>query len=504
MKHKFVKVAIVVLSVLALSIVSYFSIQAANDDVSLDINGGASAGGATVTMAKGGCANFDLTTNTTTNTIGYNLQAFIRHGSNNDITITKVVGDIPITTTPSKIIATTTAGSDNQTTTYKACAASTIAEGNYSLEIAYILAENKLIIEAIGEYEDVKDVLDPDDTLSILDEREFIVGGYNLWAIQSLTANGATCDFSAGDAPSRMNGYAGEIMSCILPPEAFPEGAMDEDGRLSNGTYELDIVITTAYDTIVFDDIAYPWYAYCIVAGTDVVLSADGVTKKIDDIQTGDEVLAWDFDTGQYVSSPVILKVSINQHRTEVMRLFFDDGSQLGAVSRTHALFDIDENKFVSLTSSNYSDYIGDSFYKDVFDGSGGHTSTPVKLMDVKIDYEDVAVYDLVTALHWNYVAEGFLNAQGFTELFDMFDHSTGGEMKYDSQKMASDIAKHGLYTFEELRDVILKYTGYEINELQFTLFRGERMKVSVGKGLISEQELVTLIVYYLTMAESV
>ena len=56
----------------------------------------------------------------------------------------------------------------------------------------------------------------------------------------------------------------------------------------------------------------------------------------------------------------------------------------------------------------------------------------------------------------------------------------------YDQEKMQADIEKYGLYTYEDFAE----YVTYE----QFVAFNGAYLKVAVGKGLITWEEILELI----------
>ena len=56
---------------------------------------------------------------------------------------------------------------------------------------------------------------------------------------------------------------------------------------------------------------------------------------------------------------------------------------------------------------------------------------------------------------------------------------------------MLSDIEKYGLFTYEEFAEI------YPINEEIFEAFNGQYLKISVGKGLITMEEIGELINHY-------
>ena len=61
--------------------------------------------------------------------------------------------------------------------------------------------------------------------------------------------------------------------------------------------------------------------------------------------------------------------------------------------------------------------------------------------------------------------------------------------MKYDEEKMQADIEKYGLYTYEEFAE----YVTYE----QFIAFNGPYLKVLVGRGIVTFDEILNLINTY-------
>ena len=66
-----------------------------------------------------------------------------------------------------------------------------------------------------------------------------------------------------------------------------------------------------------------------------------------------------------------------------------------------------------------------------------------------------------------------------------------GEAMKYDSAQLATDIATYGLFTYEEFAAI------YPVPEEIFNAFNAQYLKVSIGKGLITYEELGNLISRY-------
>ena len=75
----------------------------------------------------------------------------------------------------------------------------------------------------------------------------------------------------------------------------------------------------------------------------------------------------------------------------------------------------------------------------------------------------------------------------GIAGWFDYFEIGEG--MKYDEEKMQADIEKYGLYTYEEFAE----YVTYE----QFIAFNGPYLKVLVGRGVVTFEQILNLIATY-------
>ena len=69
-----------------------------------------------------------------------------------------------------------------------------------------------------------------------------------------------------------------------------------------------------------------------------------------------------------------------------------------------------------------------------------------------------------------------------------------GDNMKYDEEKKQADIEQYGLYTYEDFADYV--------TEEQFIAFNGPYLKVLVGKGVLTYEEILNLIDIYVNPAE--
>ena len=168
-----------------------------------------------------------------------------------------------------------------------------------------------------------------------------------------------------------------------------------------------------------------------------------------------------------------------------VINLEFSDGT-ITRLIYEHALFDLTLNKYVYITENNYLDFVGHEFAVESVDGS----YEKVVLVNSYITYEYTGCYSLVTVYHMNYFIDGLFSIPGGIDgLFNMFEYDNETLM-YDQEKMREDIETYGLYTYDDFKD----YLPYEI----YLAFPAQYFKVSVGKGMITFEEIIQMIEIYL------
>ncbi len=68
--------------------------------------------------------------------------------------------------------------------------------------------------------------------------------------------------------------------------------------------------------------------------------------------------------------------------------------------------------------------------------------------------------------------------------------------MKYDAEAMAADIEEYGLYTYEEFNTLV------SVPEEMFEAVNGQYLKVAVGKGLITIEQIQKLVDRYVSFFE--
>lgn len=226
----------------------------------------------------------------------------------------------------------------------------------------------------------------------------------------------------------------------------------------------------------------------CVAAGTLITL-ADGSQVPVESL-TGDELLlVWNMFTGEFDVAPILFIDSDPAREYKVINLYFSDGTVVKVIDE-HGFWDYDLNEYVFMRS-DAAKYIGHWFGKQTIDGSGNFVNTRVQLVDVKITDEYTSAWSPVTYGHLCFYVNGMLSMPGATTgLINIFEVDPE-TMTVDREAFEADIAKYGLFTYEEFAAV------YDVPEIIFDAFNGQYLKVAMGKGLLTEDMLTQLIERY-------
>ena len=96
-----------------------------------------------------------------------------------------------------------------------------------------------------------------------------------------------------------------------------------------------------------------------------------------------------------------------------------------------------------------------------------------------------------VTVGHLCYFVNGMLSMPGGVGgLFNIFEVDPE-TMTYDYEQIEKDIETYGLYTYEELNAIC------PLSEDMFNAAGGAYLKISIGKGNLTEEELFAMITRY-------
>lgn len=226
----------------------------------------------------------------------------------------------------------------------------------------------------------------------------------------------------------------------------------------------------------------------CIAQGSMITL-ADGSQKAVEDLTGDEQLLVWNMLTGQFDTAPILFIDSDEQRFYQVVNLYFSDGTSVKVIGE-HAFWNKDLNEYVFLRT-DADQYIGDSFIKQTINDNGEMVPSEVLLIDVVVTMEHTTAWSPVTYGHLCYYVNGMLSMPGATEgLINIFEVDPDA-MRYDEEAMNQDIATYGLFTYEEFNALI------PVPEEIFEAFNGQYLKVSIGKGYTSIEELAQLIERY-------
>ena len=223
----------------------------------------------------------------------------------------------------------------------------------------------------------------------------------------------------------------------------------------------------------------------CLAAGT-LITMADGTQKKVEDLTTSDYLLVFNHETGKYEASKVLFIDYDDWQVWEVIYLVFDNGTT-SRIIYEHGFFDRTLNKYVYIDKYNMNEFIGHDFATAVIGATQGVGTA--KLIDAYVVNEYTGCYSPTTVYHLNLIADGMLSMPGGIDgMFNFFDYDSE-TLAYDQQAMMADIEAYGLMTYEDFAE----YMSYEV----YCCFPAQYISVSLGKGLMTEQDLEYLIERY-------
>ena len=226
----------------------------------------------------------------------------------------------------------------------------------------------------------------------------------------------------------------------------------------------------------------------CITADTLITL-ADGTQKRVDQLKGDELLLVWNLNTGKYEAEPIVFVDSEEEAEYEIIHLYFSDGSDVKVIYE-HGFFDLDLGKYVYIDASNYADYVGHRFV--ALDDIAANTWNVVTLDEVVIETEVTTAWSPVTFEHLCYYTNGVLSMPGGIEgLFNIFEVDTD-TMTYDAEAMQEDIETHGLFTLEDF--------GGMIPKAAFEAFNGAYLKVALGKGLLTWEDIAYMAERYVPL----
>lgn len=220
----------------------------------------------------------------------------------------------------------------------------------------------------------------------------------------------------------------------------------------------------------------------CFATGS-LITMADGTQKPVEQLKPGDLVLVYNHTTGKFDVAPIMVYFQMEERMYQVLNLKFENGTVV-KVLYGHTFVDASTNKYVEITANNVEEYLNHKFYNI---GSDNKLDTTT-LVAYEITTEYTGCYSIFTAVHYNHFVDGMLAfTDDFIGIVNIFEMTDG--LKYDEELKEKDINKYGLYTYDEWSE----YLSYE----EFVGFNIAELKVAVGKGYITKEEIIGYILHY-------
>lgn len=217
------------------------------------------------------------------------------------------------------------------------------------------------------------------------------------------------------------------------------------------------------------------------LTGDTLINLPNGSYARLDSLKAGDIILSWNAITGKFEAMPISLFWNHGESCYNVIQLNFSNEKSIKVVDK-HGFFDVTLNKYVYIDNTNYSSFIGHEFAHISENG----TFENVLLTSADCKSELTSCYSLRTACNDNAIANGFLTLtlEDFDGFLTYFEFEN--DYMYDKIKMEEDIAKYGLYTYDEWKE----YVSYE----EFVALSGQYLKIAVGKGYLTYEDILKLI----------
>jgi hypothetical protein len=221
----------------------------------------------------------------------------------------------------------------------------------------------------------------------------------------------------------------------------------------------------------------------CVTPDTLITL-ADGSKVRVDSLKGDELLLVWNLETGKFDYAPIMFVDSEIEAEFEVIKLYFSDGTEVKVISE-HGFWDYDLNKYVYL-DRNAAEYIGHTFAKQ-----NGDKLIKVQLVDVVLENIVTTAWSPVTVGHLCYFVNDMLSMPGGVGgLFNIFEVNPE-TMTYDYDALQKDIETYGLFTYEEMNEIC------PLSEEMFYAAGGAYLKISIGKGNMTVEDLIYMVERY-------
>ena len=222
----------------------------------------------------------------------------------------------------------------------------------------------------------------------------------------------------------------------------------------------------------------------CYAAGT-LISTLNGEKIAVEDLKVGDYVLVFNHFKGGLDISPISYIFHEEEKEHKALYLNFDNKASIEIIYG-HGFFDVTLNKYVLLNVENAAEYVGHNFYHITLK-DGLYEKEIVTLTDYEVREEKTECYSVLTAQHVNCVANDILTVtddgnrpaallKGFYDMFEL-------DEAHAYKNVAHDMAKYGVFTYDDWKDYV--------TEDVYEAFNGPYLKIAIGKGLTTFDEIV-------------
>ena len=247
--------------------------------------------------------------------------------------------------------------------------------------------------------------------------------------------------------------------------------------------------VTCEYTTDTYDNatITITGNNTSCVTGDTLITLADGTHKRADMLDGTEMLLVWNHFTGKMEAAPIAYIVDHGGVEKEevVMRLNFSNGLYLDVIGE-HVFYDVTLNKYVAITLENVEEFIGHSFATSNETNDGLNI---VQLVSAENQLRVTTVYEVVTYKNITCFTGGILSASAYLDpLLNHFDINDE-TFAFDVEAMQFDVETYGLYTYADFENLI--------SEEAFELYNAQYLKIAVGKGYITWEDILEMIDIY-------
>ena len=224
----------------------------------------------------------------------------------------------------------------------------------------------------------------------------------------------------------------------------------------------------------------------CITPDTLVTL-ANGTQVRVDKLTGQEQLLVWNHETGKLDKAPIAYIVDHNgiTDTREIIHMTFSNGNTIKVIGE-HVFFDATQNKYVAVDTNNVDSFISHAFVALSKDGT---TVEKVELVSVFRTLEETVTYEVVSDKHLTCFTEGILSTSAYLDpLLNVFEIDTD-TMAYNLEEVQRDIETYGLYTYADFEGLI--------SEEAFELYNAQYLKIAIGKGYITWNDILDLIDIY-------